>query len=73
MAEPNSLIVEALGFAAAIGNAAPVAITSLNDIPEITKFLQDYRSLHSRCMGKAMSFARSGERFELNVQPRHAY
>ena len=70
MAEPQALIKEVLGVDP---NNPANLITSLADVPAITKFLQKYRSLHSRCMGKAMSFARPGERFELNVQPRHAY
>ena len=39
---------------------------------DLQKFLQNYRHLNERVIGKAMSYAAPGDRFEILLQPRHS-
>lgn len=39
---------------------------------KLLEFLQNYRHLNERVIGKAMSYAAAGDRFELLLQPRHS-
>ena len=39
---------------------------------DLQKFLQNYRHLNELVIGKAMSYAAPGDRFELLLQPRHS-
>ena len=47
-------------------------ISSLGDTQAIKKFLKLYRLHNDRIIGKAMSFARKGDRFEILLALRHA-
>lgn len=39
---------------------------------DLQQFLQNYRHLNERVIGKAMSYAAPGDRFEILLQPRHS-
>ena len=56
-------------------NVPPLADWSARaDLPadKIKEFLQNYRHLNQLIIGKAMSYAAPGDRFELLLQPRHS-
>ena len=42
------------------------------DKANIRQFLQNYRHLNELVIGKAMSYAAPGDRFEILLQPRHS-
>lgn len=52
----------------------PVLAQPGADLPadKIKEFLQNYRHLNQLIIGKAMSYAAPGDRFELLLQPRHS-
>ena len=41
--------------------------------PNLKKFLAEYRKTNERVIGKALGYARPGDRVEILLQPRHAY
>ena len=43
-----------------------------SDPKDLQKFLQNYRHLNELVIGKAMSYAAPGDRFEILLQPRHS-
>ena len=45
--------------------------TSLSDPADSRQFLQNYRHLNELVIGKAMSYAKPGDRFEILLQPRN--
>ena len=44
----------------------------LSDTKQLQHFLQNYRHLNELVIGKAMSYAAPGDRFEILLQPRHS-
>lgn len=45
----------------------------LDSVQQMQSFLQSYRLLNERVIGRAYSYARPGERFEIGLGVRHAY
>lgn len=54
---------------------ADLVATSCNmdSVKQMQSFLQSYRLLNERVIGRAYSYARPGERFEIGLGVRHAY
>lgn len=48
------------------------ASINADDPTQLQQFVQNYRFLNERVIGKAMSYAAAGDRFELLLQPRHS-
>ena len=44
-----------------------------SDVDKLGVFLQRYRGLHDRVIGKSYSFARPGDRLEVGLQPRNPF
>jgi len=53
------------------GPAVQGAVDTLNK-SKLREFLQNYRHLNELVIGKAMSYAAPGDRFEILLQPRHS-
>ena len=64
---------KALGIAKSNLNACDDGNSlSLDDPNQLQLFLQNYRHLNELVIGKAMSYAAPGDRFEILLQPRHS-
>lgn len=63
------LLEEYQGLVQAQQNEADIC----SDVEKLGVFLQRYRGLHDRVIGKSYSFARPGDRLEVGLQPRNPF